>query len=273
VRFDWYAATVREPAADVVDQLAAALGATTARGAGLYGYAEQVQLHRGEEKVGSVLHGGKNPWPHVSATGSHAPAMAEQLRQLHPERHAVTRMDACEDLDDGDGTWAQLYAPLLALALERNLTIDQAGDWARERDGRTFYVGSPRSAVRVRLYEKGKQLRVTGADPAASLDLVRLEVQVRPEGPSRLVAAVGAPADAFGYSDWSQAAAQQLLGLDVPRVHVKDERPRDDERALRAVASQYAAVFQREAEQLGSWDLLWARLERLAKRQLQERGQ
>lgn len=270
MRFDHYSATIHADLDEVLEALQAGGSASVRRSRGMYGFAESAEIVVDGTTVARVLHGGKNPRPHVLGQGSTSAPLADLLRRRFPDRHAVSRMDAAEDFD-GPGTWSRLYEPLLALALDRGLAIDQAGDWHRGRDGRTFYVGSPRSAVRVRLYEKGLEQRVKGLDPAASADWCRLEIQVRPEGESRWIAAAGSPEDAYGYSEWTRDLAARVLGLDVARVHVKDERPRDDERALRAVAAQYAAVFQREAERLGSWDLVWAQLERRAKRELEGR--
>ena len=163
-------------------------------------------------------------------------------------------MDAAEDFD-GEGTWERLYGVCLALADERGLKIDQAGDWHRGIAGRTFYVGGRKSAVFARLYEKGKQLRGLALDGGAdiSADLVRLEVQVRPDGPARMVAAAGAPEEAFGYADWSRELLGRVLGLDVDRVHIRERRESDDARAIEWLVRQYGEHLERLAERRGGW--------------------
>ena len=260
MRFDWYQATVSADPDHVLRALEAEFSAESRGSRGFWGYQNCSELVVGEDVRARVLHGGAIARPHVLMSGSEAPPLAAALRDLWPSGHEVARMDACEDFD-GPGTWDRLVEPLLRIADERQLSIDQAGDWHRLEAGRTLYVGSPKSAVRVRLYEKGKELRVKGIDPAASLDLCRLEVQVRPQGKSRFVAATGSPDDAWGYSVWSRAVAAELLALDVPRVAVKEGRLSNDERAIRHLAKQYAGPLSRRAAAT-SWEELALQLQR-----------
>ena len=82
---------------------------------------------------------------------------------------------------------------------------------------------------------------------------MRLEVQVRPEGAARDRAALGEPEEAFGYADWSRELARQVLGLDVERVHIRERRESDDDRALAWLVRQYGEHLERLAEQRGGW--------------------
>jgi hypothetical protein len=163
-------------------------------------------------------------------------------------------MDVAEDFD-GPGTWDRLAKMTLALADEKRLKINQAGDWHRKIDGRTLYIGAPSSAVRVRVYEKGIQLRGEAIDgaPHISTDLVRFEVQVRPEGAARQHAATCAPGAAYGYADWTRELARRVFELDVERVRIKQRRDSDNERALEFMALQYGAHMQKRADELGGW--------------------
>jgi hypothetical protein len=198
----------------------------------------------------------------VYASSEAAAPLARALRATFPD-HEVTRCDAAQDFD-GPGTWDRLSGLLLGMADERGLSIDQNGDWYRGRDGRTLYVGSRRSAVFLRLYEKGKQLRAIGAPGAESVspDLVRVELQSRPEGGSRGFAAACGPMETFGFAVWAQEAARLVFGADVARVSLKPVRDSDDERAFRAMAEQYSGVLGRLADDRGSFDALWIDLER-----------
>ena len=254
VRFDWYAATVRDDPDSVLSGLSLDLGAEVVAGRALHGYETGWDLKAGGSVVARMLCGGRNGAPHVWASGDDTGPLVAAVRARWPRLHRVSRMDAAQDFD-GQGTWERLYRACLALADERGLKIDQAGDWHRGLAGRTFYVGGRRSAVFVRLYEKGKQLRGLALDGGLdiSADLVRLEVQVRPEGAARDRAALGEPEEAFGYADWSRELARQVLGLDVERVHIRERRESDDDRALAWLVRQYGEHLERLAEQRGGW--------------------
>jgi len=220
----------------------------------MHGYESGWDLKADGSVVARVLYGGNGGWPHAWGSSDETEPFVSAVRGRWPDRHRVTRMDAAEDFD-GEGTWDRLYGVSVGLADERGLKIDQAGDWHREIAGRTFYLGGRKSAVRARLYEKGKQLRGLALDGGAdiSTDLVRLEVQVRPEGPARDWAAFGEPEEAFGYADWTCELARQLLGLDVERVHIRERRESDDARAIEWLVRQYGEHLERLAERRGGW--------------------
>jgi hypothetical protein len=268
VRFDWYAATVRDDPSVVVGTLSDSLGAEVVPGRALHGYERGFDLKSGGSVVARVLAGGRNGWPHVWASGDDTDRLVPVVRKHWPTLHRVSRMDAAEDFD-GPGSWDQLYGVCLGLADERRLKIDQAGDWHRMEEGRTFYVGGRKSAVFARLYEKGKQLKGRALDggPEISADLVRLEVQVRPEGHARDRAAAGAPREAFGYADWTQELARRVLGVEVERVHIKERRESDDERSIEWLVRQYGEHLQRLALELGSWEAVGPHLDYVRRRQ------
>lgn len=273
MRFDWYAATVQDSAPEVVERVAVGLGAKVVAGRALHGYSNGYDFRRDGSTVARALTGGRNGFPHVWASGDDADEFVPLVRSSWPERHRVTRLDAAEDFD-APGAWDRLYSAALALADERHLKIDQAGDWHRLEEGRTFYVGGRKSAVFARLYEKGKQLRglaVEGA-PDISADLVRLELQVRPEGAARYVAARCEPEDAYGFSEWGRELARRVYGLEVDRVHIKERRESDDERALAWLVRQYGDHLGRLADRMGSWESAGVYLGRKVARQEAGRG-
>jgi DNA relaxase NicK len=272
VRFDAYSATLRgveaEPLAAAV---AALLGGSPTEGRGLFGYSSSLRIEQAGEVLALVLHGGRNSGVHLQVQGEDSVRAAGFLRSTHGAGHVVTRADVCEDLD-GPGTWDGLFAVVNGLAAERGLTVDCRGDWVTEGAplGRTFYVGAPSSAVRVRLYEKGKQLVATGKAGAGSVspDWCRIEVQTRPEGESRTIAAAAAPEAFWGLSDWSRELARRAFGLDVERIHVKEVRDLDTHRSLRAMARQYAGVIARRGVELGSEDAALREVVRLLQAEL-----
>lgn len=255
MRFDWYSASIRDDASQILDVLSAGLDADVRIGQAMHGYTLGHEFVSGGSVVARMLSGGRNGVPHAWASGDDTDAFVPVVRAAWPGAHAVTRMDAAEDFD-GPGTWDRLYSASINLADERRLKVSQNGDWHRRVDGRTLYVGSRKSASFVRLYEKGKQIngRLPDLKNAASLDLTRLEVQVRPEGDSRARAAVGDPQDAFGYADWTRDLAKRVLDLDVDRVHIKERRESDLDRALGWMIRQYGEHLRAKAAELGGWE-------------------
>ena len=274
MRFDWYAATVRDDPDSVLATLSRDLGAEVVEGRALNGYESGWDLKKGGSVVARVLAGGRNGAPHCFASGDDTEPFVSVVRAAWPRLHRVSRMDAAQDFD-GEGTWDRLFGVSLALADERGLKIDQAGDWQRGGiAGRTFYVGGRKSAVHARLYEKGKQLRGLALDGGAdiSADLVRLEVQVRPEGPARDRAAFGEPEEAFGYADWTRELARQVLDLEVERVHIRERRESDDARAMEWMVWQYGERLERLAVERGGWAAMGEELGRVKSVQDLRRG-
>lgn len=256
MRFDWYSATIEAPATEVIDGLSAALGATEREGKPFNGYEHGVDLDLGGSTVAKVWYGGNGGHPFAFASSDSTDAFVEAVRRLWPA-HRVTRVDAAEDFD-GAGSWDRLYGLAEAFALERGLAVDQAGDWLRLEAGRTFYVGGRKSAVRLRVYEKGKQLlgeaALAGVHelPGISPDLVRVELQVRPDKEARWTAAALRPEDFYGFSVWSRDFLGALTGEDVERVTIREARATDVERSVGWMTRQYADTFDRLVEWLGS---------------------
>jgi DNA relaxase NicK len=85
---------------------------------------------------------------------------------------------------DYSGCWDDFYAFFVARANHYGLKMECQGDYVHGVNGRTLYIGSRTSAVRIRVYEKGiKQL--SEGDLDASRDWVRVELQVRPKGKNK----------------------------------------------------------------------------------------
>jgi len=270
MRFDWYAATVPQVEAHfLATSIARELGGSlVVLPRSLNGYTMALAVERMGSRVATVLYGGKNGAPHAFATSEHAPAFARLLRRSFPA-HNVTRVDVCEDFDER-GVFERLLAELRGVRDDRALAYSMAGAWDDEGQGvagRTFYLGSRRSAVFARLYEKGKELLThelpEGVEP--SLDLARLELVVRPEGDSRRHAAGAEPEAFWGYAVWAQDVAARVLGLDVERVNIKVPRRSDRDRALQAMVQQYAKHLVAEADEVGGGAVLGLDLVRRAR--------
>lgn len=219
---------------------------------GLHGYRQRFRLlGRDGSELASVMVGGIEH-PHAWASGQDTPAFVEAFRTAYPV-HRVTRMDAAEDFDS-EGSYLQLRGVCKAVRERtgvkgREIVPDQP------EDGRTYYLGSPSSPVRTRLYEKGLQerSRTIGDPKAISAHWTRLEAQVRPQKAARDTAATATPEQAWGYAQWLQTLAAESMGLDIPRVQGRVWQPSDDERALAFMVSQYGSHLDRLRRDLGDW--------------------
>lgn len=289
MRFDWYTATIKQAPLGVIDTLAQELHASVVAGHAGHGYEFGVNLERDDSTICRVLFGGANGDPHVIVSSDDCDEVVPIIRAAWRGEHYCTRVDAAEDIDEGPGTWERLFDMVRSVAecdnsdhvggegcapgacKRRRLKISTAGDWLRpandpEHEGRTFYVGSPKSAVRLRLYEKGKELngKAIGGRPF-SPTLCRVEVQIRPEKDSRWIAARGTAEDAWGYAEWTRDLLKRLKQAEVDRVHIRERRESDLERALHWLCHQYGEHLTTLATSLGSddapaWDRLGAEL-------------
>jgi len=269
--FDWYAASINAGVDSLRDVLARELrGSASVEDGARHGFHNrEVIRDRDGRVVATLLHGGNGDIPHAFASSDTAHEFAEVIRRYWPDRHKVSRMDAALDFD-GPGTWSTLLAVCQGVAdgseypgdtrkRVGKIRTNQMGDWFHGQHGRTFYLGSFKSAVLARLYEKGIQLREEAAKRGLSRtddftdDAVRLEVQVRPDGDAKRLAARATPRDVFGYSDWSRELLRRIDGTDVHRVHIKERRDSDHERALQWMVKQYGSHLLQELMIHGSW--------------------
>lgn len=246
-RFDWYGATIDVNPLVITLVLSAEIRAQVREGRPRYGYQRCQEFFRGEDKVATLYHGG-NPVPSLQVSGWHCDELVPAIRKLWPSQHYVTRADSAVDLDY-PGAFDHLAGKFLEIADELGLTVNHAGDWHRKQEGRTLYIGSRRSAVFLRLYEKGKQPEYV---EAGKTNWVRVELVVRPAKNQRDLAAKAQPIDLFGYAVWPMRIAEILGQEDVNRVKVEDRPPSSDEQALKTVIHQYGKILQRAAQRFGS---------------------
>lgn len=262
--FDWYAATFPEVEPDdLIGTLADRLGCAIEEGKPLHGYREGYDLVRPEGVSARILCGGPNGAPHAWGSGADAERFATVVREIFPSAHRVSRFDSRIDISrngEETGTWSTLFKACTSLAEEFGLKTSLVGDYIGKENGRTLYVGSRKSNVYVRLYEKGRQQIGLTRDPferdRISTEWVRLEVQVRPQDDARWRAAETTADEGWGFSEWTRELAQRVKGLDVETVTMQHKRETDDERALKWVARQYGGTFERIAQREG-WQAVW----------------
>lgn len=257
MRPDWYQSTVAEYPRVLADALMSEMPGAheLVSGRGRLNYKESMSVVDVDgDTLATVLHGGLNGAPNAVATGENAEPFMHVIRRHWPE-HCVTRYDSCEDVLTSfpDALTAlRTIADELRIKGETRLPDDP-------EDGATYYMGSPSSRVRVRCYEKGKQLRAQGvqeADPA----LVRFEVQLRPsDRQARLVAARLEPGDVWGATAWSQRVAG-VFDHSPDRVVMRHRLKTTYERRHAALLVQYGGHLREMLARHGSWELVGEQL-------------
>lgn len=206
-----------------------------------HGYQVGQKISRGGEAIARVWWQG-NPGVHVIVHNENAEKYHPMLRGLGA--HSVRRMDVKEDFIEQGGFDKQVRV-LVPYAQARGLKLNYLGDWARGKS-RTLYIGSRKSNVMMRIYEKGWQV---GGDP----NWWRLEVEIKPKDASKGMEVSGwTIAQALGASKWL-VEAFTLLGWD----HLQAQsigtvyRPSDDERARLTLMKQYGGVIRRWMDEAG----------------------
>lgn len=260
-RFDWYQGSIQRPADDVLECLVGlAPGLSISHARGLQGYAHTAMLGSDETgQVAAVWHGGHHEYPHVVLSGAWAQPGAELIRTDFQFLHTVSRVDVCEDFGDL-GAFDRIQPQLVDVAIKHRLKVDTRGDHLVTKEGRTVYLGSPKSAVRLRLYDKAAEMRagVKDAKLLAQMPdhLARLEAQVRPATrESKALLASCEPVEVLGCSKWMREVWRAVAGLELTPVQVgRGYRQSDDERAYRYLLAQYGGVLRRLHGDLGSWD-------------------
>ena len=254
--FDWYQASVPAVPEGLIIEMSRIMpqGVTRQAGKGMNSFKHRSDfMDEGGELYATVMHGGVNPHPNVKATGDHAPDLAQFLRHGHPE-HRVSRVDVALDYM-GESSFDDTVRIMSTVGKQCRIKGEKILPDDLD-DGSTYYLGAPSSAVRIRCYEKGKQLFKQTGDPVWKqfFDWTRLELQVRPEKKFKAEAAFLAPADFWGCSYWTREIVAGVLGMETKPIQMKPTRIADHERAMRALVAQYGPTILRQAEKLGSWE-------------------
>lgn len=212
------------------------------------------QVESSGELLATMMWGGVNPHPHVSAQSDPAIRLAGILRYVYPQ-HRVARCDVAVDMGP-EGIFDECFRALAATSkrfprLKGSKVIPDDPE-----DGSTYYLGTRGSPLYVRLYEKDKQLaKLTGDRVWRSPPFrgwTRLELEVRPEKGFKAAAAGMLPEAFWGCSPWTRDLASNILALKPEAISMKPTRVADQERAMRALAVQYGSTLRRQWERLGS---------------------
>lgn len=256
IRFDAYSATTTAAKSQdlvqiLVDQ-AEFEGVKLSMGKGFHTFGERISVKDSSgSEFGSVMWGGRQGERcMIEVKGERTPKAVEAIRGAFP--HRVTRVDACADFDVL-GAFESLLAPCIEVKKAHRLKGSKAGDWDDfPEDGRTLYLGSTASAVRVRLYEKGKQPEYKHLDKP---NWARIEVQARPAKEHKTEFASLSAADVWGASTWTRELAGRVLAEHIdPHPAGTTYKLTERDSALRWMCKQYGAHLLDLAQDLGGWD-------------------
>lgn len=268
IRFDAYTATTKAARPDdLISLLVGQVGkeATTKGGRGFHTFGERISVRDASgSEFGSVSFGGAQADRVMfEVKGETTPGAVEAFRGSF--EHRVTRVDACADFD-APGAFEALLKPCIDVKREHKLRGEKAGDWEDFPEfGRTLYIGSPKSAVKARMYEKGKQPEYLHLDRP---EWCRLEIQVRPEKDAKQSFSTLSPSEVWGASKWSRDLAARVLQEHIdPHPAGSTYRVSEREKAVNWMCKQYGQHLVGLAADLGGWDVLGLTLGEVIKSQ------
>jgi hypothetical protein len=254
--FDWYQCSVNDSIEKVQDWLSkeypeADQSPTKPKN----GAGQAIQLTVGGSVIVQAIWGGGMPdgMINIWSTGYDAIRFAQLVKDRYPLVHKVSRADAAINFDSS-GAWDFFYNWGCQLAEKHKLKVEYAGNHLTGVGGRTIYIGSPLSATRLVIYEKGKQI------PELDLpNLVRVELRVKPKG-WKAGCQVGSlkPKDLYKCSKWAIDAGEYLFSDNGwQRVVIGTRWTKSDaEKARSAFIKQYSGVIGDWVAELGSWQAL-----------------
>lgn len=257
VRFDAYTATTRAAKPeDVLGLLVESTGGlrnTFREGQGFHSFGKRISMHdETGDQVGAIQYGGRQgDRVMLEVKGSCTPMVVEALRARW--EHRCTRVDACADFER-PGAFESILDAVMDVKHRHDLIGERRGDWEKPELGRTQYLGSPKSPVRARLYEKGKQPEYRHL---GRFDLVRLEVQVRPVKDAKDHFSTISAREVWGASKWTRELAAAALDEQIERHAAGTVWKRPDlERRLSWIAQQAGPTLLELVQELGSWECL-----------------
>lgn len=245
--FDWYQATFDASEDDLLD---VCLSVASGDGEAVFGECRGVpQYDRslgvwpsdharglGEAPQSVISYGGNNgAGAHVRVTGRPADALATALRRAFPG-HRVARLDSCFDFT-GEGVFDRCSEHMEALFLDRGVRRDRMGF---PENGQTYYLGAPKAPMRVRCYEKGKQLKLM-LPPYCHW--VRLECQYRPRTAEKAKYSSVSPSQLWGATRWTRDLITSILALSIEPIRQLPPMDRSLDQKLFWVLTQYQATF------------------------------
>lgn len=207
---------------------------------------------RGDSELFSYYYGGNNNTINFKSTGFNSIEFSKFISKYN---HYPTRLDARLDWAE-EGLFDYMERVLRKFAKIKKLTTELAGDWYDEtkESGRTVYMGSKTSELRLVLYEKGKQKKFPKGHPLHNW--VRLEVRFKPSDQlTRQLSCNFKPYDIFNIGFVREYL--KAVGLDVlSRVKIRSASSSSDSASREVFFRQYGRFMKRWADELGCWGRL-----------------
>jgi hypothetical protein len=203
---------------------------------GLQGWRQSVKTYDAAGyALGSIYFGGRDD-VHVVSTSAAADRVRSTVVGLHAAR--TSRVDTRVDTL---ATFEHLRAVCQDVAGQKARLTYMESTMAGQSTGRTLYVGSPSSAVRVRVYEKWLE------SPGQYVDGTnRVEVQVRPPSRAKEMVTGWTRTETFCASELTRRLAAALdTDLAAPGSLQKQKATPDLERSLEAMGAQYGKTVER----------------------------
>lgn len=243
--FDWYQASIHAPEDNIIEAIIEHYGASMVSVRGIPQYDQSIGfcIPCYEEPVCELSFGGnQGAVPHVKATGHFAPSLATLIRRHWPA-HSVSRVDSAYDFV-GAGLYDQLRPILDGFHHSHGIFRNEMGF---PENGRTYYLGSPKSPVRLRCYEKDKERQAKGL-PFTDGHL-RLELQVRPLTREKTKFAALDAAEIWGAAKWSRLVVNKVLAQSPEPIKREPTMSKSSEQILADVFSQYARRLHEVGEE------------------------
>ena len=253
MRFDAYNGNVWEGQfSQVAELIAHRVGGRVERGRPRGRYGCVLEVMDGMESIGWVADDSVNGTAYFEFKGVRTPDAAKALREgLAPEAHNVSRADVCEDYCE-PGAHARLVS--LVDRAKGDPRVHSLAMTPRDGDrGETVYWGSPKSALCIRVYEKGKQKENLHL---RRFDWARLELQCRPaKADLKRMAAKLQPLELWGYGRWTQRVAEAATGLQLERFAPPQDAPQFD-RTTAYIANTFRRHFEELRADFGDWECI-----------------
>lgn len=224
-------------------------------------YQRAVDIKRGDMQIVHVCWGGLSG-VHFIATGSVSHDFSVFMQANYSGQYGISRADVRADMVD-PAAWEYMHGIAYRFAARSRHTkgmrpIDTScmGDWDTGEGGRTYYLGSSKSAVQVRIYEKGKK---EGGNP----DWVRYEAQIRPpKSKDKVSAAQWSVMDFWNSKPWlMHLSAEIFFNQELPAKPSFESvwaANGDFDKTQRALCRQYRNHLVKLYERLGDWDKVGA---------------
>lgn len=232
LRVDWFGATVEIETPGLLAMMQIIAGSddrlVMIDGKGAHGYKRRIYVE-GNQFACTIFDLGNGGWPYIEATG----ASADTVRRIALTLNVAGRVSRIDIASDSTEGWIAAERKVHEWADAHPKTvIGMAGDHYRGEKGRTYYVGSPQSSRRVRVYEKGIQL---GED----INWIRCEYQFRPHGKAEREWAFNASLEELANSSRAFVALRATDGLYAPPRYARPER-----QPILALARQYGNALR-----------------------------